>query len=166
MKSQILLVILAASIFQVAFSACGSTATCGANTFCDRIGLNANAACVSDSAGTCAAGHASTASQSAVTAPPTADCTFCITDFVLNAKTAAATACISTTASASNTCLAGYTDKADGSAASTSGTLGACSYCVTGYTDNTTAGTCDAPAASTIIAYGVMLLAVLFAVLF
>ena len=48
-----------------------------------------------------------------------------------NAISGVATKCIAKTITGGATCLAGYTDKSDGSAATTSGTLaGDCKYCV------------------------------------
>lgn len=164
MKSQILLVILAASIFQVAFSAaCGATAAgcSGGTPSCDRIGTHTGGTCIATSAN-CQTGY-NVATGTTAAAAASADCANCWSTYALNAKTAAATKCVAKTIAAGDGCLAGYTDKSDGTAANTVTLVGDCSYCAPGYTANATSGKCEATASSSMITYGVMLLAVLFA---
>lgn len=119
---------------------------------------------------TCAAGYTDKSNGAAATTTGNleGDCKFCLTTHVLNARSAAATKCVAKTIGADGGCLTGYTDKADGSAASTTTLTGNCDYCVTGYTLNSSTGLCvqNTPASSSVIAYGVFLIAALFAALF
>ena len=166
MKTQIVLVLLAACIFQVAFAgtALCPTAACTdtTNKWCDRIGGATGGTCIAEAAN-CATGYGSTSTVATATG---AECSTCIAaTHALNAKSAAATKCVALTIGADGGCLTGYTDKSDGTAANTVTLVGDCKYCAPGYVENTTSGKCEA-ASGSMIAYGIMLLAVIFAALF
>ena len=117
MKTQIILVLLAASIFQ--FSIAGTvncpTTPCGANLYCKTIGTHTGAACTAaDPNDICATGYSDVNTGTPTSGAAVADCTICATDYFLDAVTAEAKACV---AKASGKCLTGYSD-VDGKAAS------------------------------------------------
>lgn len=120
---------------------------------------------------TCATGYTDLVGggSASTTGSLAGDCKYCVSaTHAANAKIAAATKCVPKTFGAEGGCLAGYTDKSDGTAANTATLVGDCKYCAPGFTENTTTGKCEASTASSssILQYGVMFLAVIFATLF
>ena len=105
MKTQIILVLLAASIFQVAYSTtCGSATCSGSTPQCDGLGTDSASTCVA-ATDPCATAYTRADTSAAIAAANL--CDTCATNYVKDATDAAATKCISTTG---GVCLTGYSD--------------------------------------------------------
>ena len=86
------------------------------------------------SGGLCATGYTDKSDGTAATAVGGTladDCKYCVaSSHAYNAKFASATKCVAKTIASNDGCLAGYTDKSDGTAANTVTLEGPCEYCV------------------------------------